>query len=55
MAIAGTYYVYYNLTDSDSNDAVQQVRTVVVQPPEGTPFNLNQSRRTKKKLIKIGL
>jgi hypothetical protein len=54
MNVVGTYYVYYNVTDSAGNDATQVVRTVIVNHIEGTPYNINQSRRSKKKLIKSG-
>ena len=32
-AVAGTYYKYYNVTDSDSNAAVQVVRIIIVSEP----------------------
>lgn len=32
-AISGTYYKYYNVTDSNSNAAVQVVRTIIVSEP----------------------
>ena len=33
----GTYYKYYNVEDSDGNDAEQLVRTIIVSPPPFTP------------------
>jgi hypothetical protein len=35
LSVAGTYYVYYNATDSDSNAATQVVRTLIVNGAGG--------------------
>ena len=35
-SIAGTYYLYFNVIDSDTNAAIQKVRTIVVTDPSDT-------------------
>ena len=56
-AIAGTYYKYYNVEDSDSNNAVQIVRTINVTTPSGnithtlTELQKGRNRYTRKRII----
>ena len=50
-SIAGTYYLYFNVSDSESNAAIQKVRTIIVTDPSDTeaptqPMGLTASNVT---------
>lgn len=55
-SIAGTFYKYYNIQDSNNNNAIQVVRTIIVSAVSGNiihPLTNSQKIRGKKSKVKL--